>query len=453
MSHKKIITKLQDVRFRIDTMKADDNEIIISAGADLEALLNDTSEHNQEAYDALIACLQSLQAIFQGETANAESSISLVSNTIVAVEQILCSGENEISQAVLASAFSALNNDLGQDAPEAEIDSPQIKESEAAPDDSQSTQKPVTFDDLALLMLNLDENDKQSLEILFESIRDFSEIEEDVSKRKALVKAARIVQKFTVGKTDDFDGMIEAVGTLIDSVNQEMETEEMLEPTPDESEEKDTPEERIIELVESIEPSNEEEEETREEAKQEETKHTPDVLADDTDLELVAEFAIESGELLEAAETALLDLEADPNNVENIDTVFRGFHTIKGSAAYLGLKNLTSLAHLAESLLSRMREKEILCAGGYADLTLISCDMLKGMLDSIAEALSGGTMNLPANFGELITILESPEAAGITEKDRFEGFKSESEETSDQESKNSNKQKKKKNGILCACSN
>ena len=127
-------------------------------------------------------------------------------------------------------------------------------------------------------------------------------------------------------------------------------------------------------------------------------------------------------------ENALLELETDLENIENVNKVFRAFHTIKGSGAYLGLKRLTELAHLAESLLSRMRDKEIKCSGGYADLALISCDMLGDMLENVNEALSGKPMVLPGNYRKLIEILSSPEEAGINENENFDGISSSEKE-------------------------
>ncbi len=430
MSHKKIIEKLQDVRFRIDTMKADDNDPIISIGADLEALLNDTSEHSQESYDALIGCLQALQAIFQGETANRESLVSMVSNTIVAVEQVLGSGDNPISQEALKGTYSALNKELGQDTSENETDSVEPEEIVSPPNESAVIEKPETLNDLALSLMNIDREDKENLDILFDSLRDFSDKEEDVSKRKALVKAARSVKKFTCGKTEDFDEMMETVGDLIDSVNQEADHEENVAADSPETIEETVQEEPIeeVNIEESIEtPEEIENIETPNE--EDKTVHEPDVFADDTDESLVADFVVESKEMLEDSESSLLVLESDPDDLENVDTVFRAFHTIKGSAAYLGLKKLTELAHLSESLLSRMRDKEIRCSGGYADLTLHSCDMLKEMLDSVNEALSGSSMELPANYGELIHILKSPEDAGINKNERFAGFTAAEEES------------------------
>ena len=72
----------------------------------------------------------------------------------------------------------------------------------------------------------------------------------------------------------------------------------------------------------------------------------------DADLTLLSDFIAESRELLENAEAALLGLELDPDNGEAVNTIFRAFHTIKGTSAFLALDYVTEFAHHAETVLS-----------------------------------------------------------------------------------------------------
>jgi two-component system chemotaxis sensor kinase CheA len=73
------------------------------------------------------------------------------------------------------------------------------------------------------------------------------------------------------------------------------------------------------------------------------------------------------------------------------------------------------MGHHAESLLSRVRDREIRYTGGYADLSLRALDMLKALIQSVQEALGGGPLFKPAGYNELLKILSAPEAAGISE--------------------------------------
>jgi len=69
------------------------------------------------------------------------------------------------------------------------------------------------------------------------------------------------------------------------------------------------------------------------------------------DAPLVAEFIGEARGHIESAEAAVLSVEEHPDDLEAINTIFRAFHTIKGVAGFLNLKQIGSLAHAAESLL------------------------------------------------------------------------------------------------------
>jgi two-component system chemotaxis sensor kinase CheA len=110
-----------------------------------------------------------------------------------------------------------------------------------------------------------------------------------------------------------------------------------------------------------------------------------------------------------------LQLEPDPENAEALNTVFRAFHTIKGTSGFLGLDHISKLAHRAESFFSRFRDKEIRCIGGYADLAFRSVDMLKDLIRIAQDALRGVPMATPDGLNDLMVLLDQPEAAGISE--------------------------------------
>jgi len=113
-------------------------------------------------------------------------------------------------------------------------------------------------------------------------------------------------------------------------------------------------------------------------------------LPEDSDLGLLREFGVESLDHIAAAEAALLELESNPDDAEQVNTIFRAFHTIKGTSGFLGLDRIQKLAHLAENLLDRARDGQIRIVGGYADLALSSCDALRTMIEGL-ECLSRST--------------------------------------------------------------
>ncbi len=144
--------------------------------------------------------------------------------------------------------------------------------------------------------------------------------------------------------------------------------------------------------------------------------HDPafDALPSDTDLDLLGDFITESMECLVGAEAALLELEANPSHEEAINTVFRAFHTVKGTSAFLGLGRVAAFAHEAESLLSRVRDTEIAYTRACAELSLQSSDMLKSLLDRVKEAAAGsGMIGLPDGYDALLHALATYDPARV----------------------------------------
>jgi two-component system chemotaxis sensor kinase CheA len=129
-------------------------------------------------------------------------------------------------------------------------------------------------------------------------------------------------------------------------------------------------------------------------------------LLEAADAELLEGFVSESEEYLRDAETALLALERDPTDTEAVNRVFRCFHTIKGTSAFLGLDPISKLAHRAESLLSRARDGEIRLTGTYSDLSLQAIDVLNAL---VRKAIGGGAP--PETYDVVMAALSGSDAA------------------------------------------
>jgi two-component system chemotaxis sensor kinase CheA len=145
-------------------------------------------------------------------------------------------------------------------------------------------------------------------------------------------------------------------------------------------------------------------------------------LPADIEVELVGDFINESRDYLTSAEAALLKMETDPDDDEAVNMVFRAFHTIKGTSAFIGITLIVELAHRAETLLSRVRDKAIRCTGGYADLALRSADMLKELVQLVQNALGGAPLTKPPGYDDLMRVLANPEAAGVSGRSAKEAF-------------------------------
>jgi two-component system chemotaxis sensor kinase CheA len=103
------------------------------------------------------------------------------------------------------------------------------------------------------------------------------------------------------------------------------------------------------------------------------------------DPEIMEGFVAEAREHLDAVEDDLLNLEKHKDNPDRtvMDRVFRAVHSVKGAAGFMGQGNMTSLAHVMETLLSRIRAGEIRPESKYVDALLAGADLIAGMLDDM----------------------------------------------------------------------
>lgn len=126
----------------------------------------------------------------------------------------------------------------------------------------------------------------------------------------------------------------------------------------------------------------------------------------DIDVAMLGEFITECAELLDMAEGALLELEDQPNNDELVNKVFRAFHTIKGTSAFMGLTPVSEFTHVLETVLSMVREGEIEFDVTCADLSLKAIDIINKMLDVVETAEGGDHLPRPLNFDLLMNVLQ-----------------------------------------------
>ncbi|MFA6014642.1 MAG: chemotaxis protein CheA [Gallionellaceae bacterium] len=109
--------------------------------------------------------------------------------------------------------------------------------------------------------------------------------------------------------------------------------------------------------------------------------------------EVLQTFIAESRELLVSMENALLCIEQSPQDEEMINAIFRTAHTIKGSAGLFGLDYIVAFTHVAESVLDRVRNAELLINSDLVAVLLSSCDHIAELIEHLA---SGGGEPTPA---------------------------------------------------------
>ena len=108
-------------------------------------------------------------------------------------------------------------------------------------------------------------------------------------------------------------------------------------------------------------------------------------MAFDGDDEILQDFLVEAGEILDDLGNQLVDLENDGTDSELLNAVFRGFHTIKGGASFLNLDSLVALCHRAEDVFNALRNGEREVDAQLMDVMLPVLDSLNNMFDSLRD--------------------------------------------------------------------
>ena len=99
----------------------------------------------------------------------------------------------------------------------------------------------------------------------------------------------------------------------------------------------------------------------------------------DVSSEVLEFFLPEAEEHLQVVTDCLLALEANAST-EEVNRLFRSMHTVKGSAAQVGLRRIAAVAHRAEDLIGRIRDGELQPSGEVVDVCLEAVDTLKKFL-------------------------------------------------------------------------
>ena len=103
----------------------------------------------------------------------------------------------------------------------------------------------------------------------------------------------------------------------------------------------------------------------------------------EADNEILQDFLIEAGEILEKLGEQLVDLEHRPTDRELLNAVFRGFHTVKGGAGFLNITPLVEVCHRAEDVFNILRQGQRVIDADLMDVVLKATDLVNSMMDCI----------------------------------------------------------------------
>ncbi|MDR3038574.1 MAG: Hpt domain-containing protein [Candidatus Adiutrix sp.] len=108
--------------------------------------------------------------------------------------------------------------------------------------------------------------------------------------------------------------------------------------------------------------------------------------APDLDESVAEEFFIEIHNILNELNEDIFQLEKDPENIRRLNTIFRHFHSIKGNFIMTGFTNVGGFVHEVETVLDRIRDKELGVTQEIIDLLL---DSVKNLEAGLAQIRAG----------------------------------------------------------------
>lgn len=108
--------------------------------------------------------------------------------------------------------------------------------------------------------------------------------------------------------------------------------------------------------------------------------------------EMVKDFLIESAENLEQLDRELLQLEANPRDLQTVNVIFRIIHTIKGTCGFFDFKTLESVSHVGENLLDSIRSGRIVATDEVVTALLKLTDTIKELLANVADTGTEGNV-------------------------------------------------------------
>lgn len=103
----------------------------------------------------------------------------------------------------------------------------------------------------------------------------------------------------------------------------------------------------------------------------------------DADEEILQDFLIEAGEILEQLSGQLVELERNPEDRSLLNAIFRGFHTVKGGAGFLQLEALVECCHVAENVFDTLRNGNRQVDSELMDVVLRALDTVNAQFDQI----------------------------------------------------------------------
>ncbi|MDC0611708.1 chemotaxis protein CheA [Vibrio sp.] len=103
------------------------------------------------------------------------------------------------------------------------------------------------------------------------------------------------------------------------------------------------------------------------------------------DEDILQDFLVEAGEILELLSEQLVELENNPDDKDLLNAIFRGFHTVKGGAGFLALNELVTTCHGAENVFDILRNGQRTVTSRLMDTMLRALDTINEQFSAVQE--------------------------------------------------------------------
>ncbi|WP_122611597.1 chemotaxis protein CheA [Pseudomonas viridiflava] len=151
------------------------------------------------------------------------------------------------------------------------------------------------------------------------------------------------------------------------------------------------------------------------------------------DEEILQDFLVEAGEILEQLSEQLVELESRPDDADLLNAIFRGFHTVKGGAGFLQLNELVECCHIAENVFDILRKGERRVDAELMDVVLEALDAVNSMFSEVRERapITAATPELLAALARLAEPQSADEAPASPVAEMIEELVVESDSSDD----------------------
>jgi len=350
----KQIQLLGEISEDIESVSLNDKEGWQRLAVALEACMEVVASDNTTVQHLTALCIEAMEATGAKKVKNLFELIDMMAQAIADLAEYLDDPESD--EAALVDGSARLAAALGHDSDDQ--------------DNPNAGTVPVTYslDDAAAQLISLEPEDTEELETLKADLEGYAASAGCPDQIKGTVgEMVTLLAGAVAGAADDPEAAIAEIGRLIEGALQVLDepapTDEPVPAAKQTHSEKAAAEESAP--VESPTPAAETEPVAQ-------ATEPEDYMPADPDLDLIGEFITESTDLI------------------------------------------AKMGHHAESLLSRVRDREIQYSGGYADLSLKALDMIKELIGLVQEALGGEPLVKPAGYDELMVVLADPEAHGVS---------------------------------------